>query len=49
MIKYLHLFPYYGVSENIEIAKGKYEVALSFRKLKEQRKRSKIWQTIQKK
>lgn len=43
MIKYLHLFPYYGVSENIEIAKGKYEVPLTVKKAMEQRKREKLW------
>lgn len=31
MLKVLHLFDFYGVSENVEIAKGKYELPLTFR------------------
>ena len=42
MIKLLHLFPYYGVSETIEIAKGKYKVPMSIKEALEQRKRAKL-------
>ncbi len=35
----LNLDPYYGVSENIEIAKGKYKLPQTFREGWEQRKR----------
>ena len=43
MIKLLHLFDHFGVSEDIEIAKGKYEIPLSFKKAFKQQKRAKEW------
>lgn len=44
MIKLLHEFDFYGVSEVIEIAKGKYELPLTIKKAWKQRKREAEWQ-----
>ena len=44
MMKMLRDFEHYGVSENIEIAKGKYELQLTVKGAFEQRKREKEWQ-----
>lgn len=44
IIQLLQLNEHYGVSENIEIAKGKYELPKSFKKNKIQLKRSIKWQ-----
>jgi hypothetical protein len=35
---------FYGSSENIDRAKGKYEIPTTWAKVKEQRKRAKAWQ-----
>jgi len=45
MIKLLHLFDYYGESEAIEIAKGKYKAPTSLKEGWEQRKRKRKWLT----
>ena len=45
MIKLLHLFDYYGESEAIEIAKGKFKAPTGIGEAIEQRKRNKRWQT----
>ena len=39
MIKLLRLYDYYGISETIEIAKGKYEIPLTIKRALEQKKR----------
>ena len=44
MIRLLHLFDYYGESEAIEIAKGKYKAPTSIKEGMEQIKRVKQWQ-----
>ena len=44
MINLLHLFDYYGESEAIEIAKGKFKAPMSIKEGMEQRKREKKWQ-----
>lgn len=44
MIRLLHLFDYYGESEVIEIAKGKFKAPMGLREGLEQRKRKKRWQ-----
>lgn len=41
IISLLNIDHYYGVSENIEIAKGKYKLPMSFKEGWEQRKRAK--------
>ncbi len=43
MIKLLHMFDYYGESEAIEIAKGKFKAPTSIKEGMEQRKREKKW------
>lgn len=43
-MKLLNEFDHYGVSETIEIAKGKYELQLTVKGAFEQRKRLKEWQ-----
>lgn len=41
MIDLLNLSKWYGISENIEVAKGKYEIPKTIKEAKEQSKR--IW------
>ena len=48
IFKLLRQFDYYGESEAIEIAKGKYELCTSFKKAYKQRIRAKKWQTRRK-
>ena len=45
MFELLRAYHYYGATENIEIAKGKYELPLKVSRAREQRKRKKLWQT----
>ena len=45
MFELLNKHDWYGVSEAIEIAKGKYELTWNLKKIREQRKRAKKWQT----
>lgn len=46
IIQLLQLQDHYGVSENIEIAKGKNELPKSFKQAKKQFKRKLKWQII---
>jgi hypothetical protein len=45
ILQLLQLHEHYGVSENIEIAKGKYELPITFKKAKTQLKRNIKWRT----
>lgn len=44
ILELLSLYDYIGVSENIDIAKGKYKIPLTIKEKKEQFKREKEWQ-----
>lgn len=44
ILQLLELNEYYGVSERIDIAKGKHKLTTSFKEAWEKRKRNKIWQ-----
>lgn len=44
ILKMLDIDDYYGVSDNIDIAKGKYKLQTTFRGAKKQHKRRKAWQ-----
>jgi len=46
IIQLLQLHDYYGVSENIEIAKGKNQLPITFKQAKTQFKRKLKWQII---
>lgn len=44
ILKILEIDKMYGVSKNIDIAKGSNKLALTWREAQEQRKRNKAWQ-----
>ena len=44
ILQLLSISEFYAESENIDIAKGKYEMCTSLKDKKEQKKRSKAWQ-----
>lgn len=46
MIRLLHRFDYYGESETIEIAKGKYKMPMTFGEAVKKVKRERAWRKL---